>query len=141
MNAKMVGNSGKHQKAQALLDGIEHLAGVQYPALIPNGVPKILMALYQIDVLIELHSKAWDTHVSKKYVDKDTSLILRRAMANRKSGEEGRECTPAEVYKKAQEFGIEKKHKIVQVLAPAPFSKYAPTGIGKYGAVIAPNRC
>ncbi len=77
--AKMVGDSEKHQKA--MLGGFERLAGVQYPALVPNGVPKILMALYQIDVLDEEFVKNWGTHVSKKYVDKDTSKKVRRAAA------------------------------------------------------------
>ncbi|PKI85733.1 eukaryotic translation initiation factor 5 [Malassezia vespertilionis] len=69
--------SEKHQKA--MLGGIERLAGVQYPALVPNGVPKILMALYQIDVLDEEVVRQWGTHVSKKYVDKDTSKRVRKA--------------------------------------------------------------
>ncbi|ETS65229.1 hypothetical protein PaG_00299 [Moesziomyces aphidis] len=77
--AKMVGDSEKHQKA--MLGGFERLAGVQCPALVPNGVPKILMALYQIDVLDEEFVKNWGTHVSKKYVDKDTSKKVRRAAA------------------------------------------------------------
>ncbi|SAM86031.1 probable TIF5-translation initiation factor eIF5 [Ustilago bromivora] len=77
--AKMVGDSEKHQKA--MLGGFERLAGVQYPSLVPNGVPKILMALYQIDVLDEQFIKNWGTHVSKKYVDKDTSKKVRRAAA------------------------------------------------------------
>ena len=77
--AKMVGDSEKHQKA--MLGGFERLAGVQYPSLVPNGVPKILMALYQIDVLDEDFVKNWGTHVSKKYVDKDISKKVRRAAA------------------------------------------------------------
>ena len=76
---KMVGDSEKHQKA--MLGGFERLAGVQYPSLVPNGVPKILMALYQIDVLDEDFVKNWGTHVSKKYVDKDVSKKVRRAAA------------------------------------------------------------
>ena len=73
---KMV-TSEKHQKA--LMGGVERLAGVQFPSLVPNGVPKILMALYQIDVVEEEFIKNWGTHVSKKYVDKDTSKKVRRA--------------------------------------------------------------
>ncbi|PWN53268.1 hypothetical protein IE53DRAFT_302810, partial [Violaceomyces palustris] len=75
---KMV-TSEKHQKS--LLGGVERLAGLTYPSLIPNGVPKILMALYQIDVLDEDFAKQWGTHVSKKYVDKETSKKVRRAAA------------------------------------------------------------
>ena len=47
----------------------------------PNGVPKLLMALYQIDVLDEEVARNWGTHVSKKYVDKDTSKRVRKAAA------------------------------------------------------------
>ncbi|KAN0062813.1 eukaryotic translation initiation factor 5 [Thecaphora frezii] len=75
---KMV-TSEKHQKA--LMGGVERLAGVQYPSLVPNGVPKILMQLFQIDVIEEDFIKNWGTHVSKKYVDKDTSKKVRRAAA------------------------------------------------------------
>lgn len=73
--AKMV-TSEKHQKA--LLGGIERLVGLTHPELIPS-VPKILMALYQIDVLEEDVVTQWGTHVSKKYVDKETSKKVRKA--------------------------------------------------------------
>lgn len=68
--------SEKHQKA--LLGGIERHVGLAHPDLIP-AVPKILMALYQIDVLEEEVITQWGTHVSKKYVDKDTSKKVRKA--------------------------------------------------------------
>ncbi|KAG8844425.1 hypothetical protein FRB96_003060 [Tulasnella sp. 330] len=68
--------SEKHQKA--LLGGLERLVGVHYPSLIPS-VPKILMAYYQADVLEEEVITQWGTHVSKKYVDKDTSKKVRKA--------------------------------------------------------------
>jgi translation initiation factor 5 len=74
--AKMT-TSEKHQKS--LLGGVERLAGVQYPALIPNGVPKVLMSLYQIDALDEEVIKNWASHVSKKYVEKDISKKVRKA--------------------------------------------------------------
>ncbi|KAG1744054.1 domain found in IF2B/IF5-domain-containing protein [Suillus paluster] len=73
--AKLV-TSEKHQKA--LLGGIERLAGLTHPELIPS-VPKILMALYQIDVLEEKVVTQWGTHVSRKYVDKETSKKVRKA--------------------------------------------------------------
>ncbi|KAJ3538510.1 hypothetical protein NMY22_g5128 [Coprinellus aureogranulatus] len=72
---KMV-TSEKHQKA--LLGGIERHVGLVHPDLIP-AIPKILMALYQIDVLEEEVIQQWGTHVSKKYVDKDTSKKVRKA--------------------------------------------------------------
>jgi translation initiation factor 5 len=68
--------SEKHQKA--LLGGIERLVGIAQPDLIP-AVPKILMALYQADLLEEEVVTQWGTHVSKKYVDKDVSKKVRKA--------------------------------------------------------------
>lgn len=68
--------SEKHQKA--LLGGIERLVGLTHPELIPS-VPKVLMALYQVDVLEEDVVTQWGTHVSKKYVDKETSKKVRKA--------------------------------------------------------------
>ena len=51
---------------------------VAHPDLTPS-VPKILMAFYQVDVLDEEVVKQWGTHVSKKYVDKETSKKVRKA--------------------------------------------------------------
>ena len=68
--------SEKHQKS--LLGGIERLVGLVYPDLIPS-VPKILMAFYQADILEEEIITQWGTHVSKKYVDRDTSKKVRKA--------------------------------------------------------------
>ncbi|KAL5518490.1 TIF5 [Sanghuangporus vaninii] len=73
--AKMT-TSERHQKS--LLGGIEIFVGVTYPDLV-SSVPKILMALYQYDVLEEEVIKQWGTHVSKKYVDKDISKKVRKA--------------------------------------------------------------
>ncbi|KAI0309970.1 eukaryotic translation initiation factor 5 [Amylostereum chailletii] len=73
--AKMV-TSEKHQKA--LLGGIERLVGLEHPDLVPT-VPKILMVFYQADILEEEVVTTWGTHVSKKYVDKDTSKKVRKA--------------------------------------------------------------
>ena len=68
--------SEKHQKS--LLGGIERLAGVEYPEL-TAVIPKILMAFYQADVVEEDVVTSWGTHVSKKYVDKETSKKVRKA--------------------------------------------------------------
>lgn len=46
--------------------------------MIPT-VPKILMSLYQADLIEEEVVKHWGTHVSKKYVDRDTSKKIRKA--------------------------------------------------------------
>lgn len=69
--------SEKHQKS--LLGGVERFVGVSHPELVKTLTPKILMALYQEDVLEEDLVKQWGTHVSKKYVDKDTSKSVRKA--------------------------------------------------------------
>lgn len=76
--AKMC-TSEKHQKS--LLGGLERLAGVEQPSLVPLGVPKLLMMLYQLDVLDDEFVKNWGSHVSKKYVDKDVSKKVRRSAA------------------------------------------------------------
>lgn len=68
--------SERHQKS--LLGGIERFVGVSHPVLI-QSIPKVLMAFYQADALEEDVVKQWGTHVSKKYVDKDTSKKVRKA--------------------------------------------------------------
>jgi len=73
--AKMV-TSEKHQKS--LLGGIERFVGLAHLDLLPM-VPKILMALYQKDLLDEEVVTQWGTHVSKKYVDKEISKKVRKA--------------------------------------------------------------
>jgi translation initiation factor 5 len=75
INVQLV-TSEKHQKA--LLGGIERLVGIAHPDIMPT-VPKILMGLYQIDVLEEAVVTQWGTHVSRKYVDKETSKRVRKA--------------------------------------------------------------
>lgn len=66
----------KHEKS--LLGGIERMIGTQHQELIPQ-VPKILMTLYQDDIVSEDVIKDWGTHVSKKFVPKETSKKIRRA--------------------------------------------------------------
>jgi len=66
-------------KAQkSLLGGLERYVGLDNPELIPQ-VPKILMAWYLEDWIDEETVTNWGTHVSKKYVDKDTSKKVRLA--------------------------------------------------------------
>ena|ERR1700722_12753465 len=76
LNFLQLSTSEKHQKA--LLGGVERLVGITHPELIP-AVPKILMALYQADLLDEEVVTQWGTHVSKKYVDKEVSKKVRKA--------------------------------------------------------------
>lgn len=49
-----------------------------HPSLVP-AVPKLLMEFYQADILEEEVITQWGTHVSKKYVDKETSKKVRKA--------------------------------------------------------------
>ena len=70
----------KHQKS--LLGGLERLLAYsdESDALLANGTTsKVLMALYQADVLDEEVIRTWGTHVSKKYVDKDKSKKVRKS--------------------------------------------------------------
>jgi translation initiation factor 5 len=72
--------SEKHQKA--LLGGIERLVGnaSNSDELCASGATaKILMGLYQKDILEEDVCIQWGTHVSKKYVDKDVSKRVRKS--------------------------------------------------------------
>ena len=71
--------SEKHQKS--LLGGIERLIGLSpsLESLIAAGTTsKILMVLYQADIIEEDVVQQWGTHVSKKYVDKDRSKKVRK---------------------------------------------------------------
>ncbi|KAJ9127422.1 hypothetical protein QFC24_000830 [Naganishia onofrii] len=69
------------EKAQkAFLGGLERYVGVTHPELTPL-MPKVLMALYQADILDEEILIYWGTHTSKKYVDKDVSKKVKGAAA------------------------------------------------------------
>ncbi|KAL7667144.1 W2 domain-containing protein [[Candida] zeylanoides] len=63
---------------QALLGGIERYLGLENQDLIAS-VPKILMALYEGDLVSEEVITAWGTKVSKKYVPKEVSKKVRKA--------------------------------------------------------------
>ncbi|RXK39778.1 translation initiation factor 5 [Tremella mesenterica] len=72
--------SEKHQKS--LLGGLERLFAhsPSSDSLIASGaVSKVLMVLYQGDILDEELVSQWGTHVSKKYVDKETSKKVRKS--------------------------------------------------------------
>jgi translation initiation factor 5 len=72
--------SEKHQKS--LLGGLERLLAHSEDSetLLSNGTTsKVLMVLYQADVLDEEVITQWGTHVSKKYVDKEKSKKVRKS--------------------------------------------------------------
>ncbi|KAI5477847.1 translation initiation factor eIF-5 [Pseudohyphozyma bogoriensis] len=76
---KKMTTSEKHQKS--LLGGVERLVGKTYPQLVKTDLPKILMALYQADIIEEELVTDWSKHTSKKYVSKDISKQVRKAAA------------------------------------------------------------
>ncbi|MCJ1311740.1 hypothetical protein MMC25_005413 [Agyrium rufum] len=75
MLKKMI-TSERHEKA--LLGGTERFVGNDHPALIPQ-VPKVLLALYQEDLISETVLKNWGSKASKKYVELSISKKVRKA--------------------------------------------------------------
>lgn len=71
-------HAGGEKAQKSLLGGLERYLGISHPDMIPL-VPKILMALYQEDVIEEEVVEYWGTHASKKYVDKEISKKVRKA--------------------------------------------------------------
>lgn len=63
---------------KAFLGGLERLLGTEKPELIP-AVPKILMTIYDKDLVSEEAILNWGSKVSKKYVPKDVSKKVRKA--------------------------------------------------------------
>ncbi|SGZ55640.1 CIC11C00000000967 [Sungouiella intermedia] len=63
---------------KAFLGGLERLLGTEKPELIPS-VPKILMTIYDKDLVSEEAIINWGSKVSKKYVPKDVSKKVRKA--------------------------------------------------------------
>lgn len=61
-----------------LLGGLERLIGLEYPDMV-KSVPKILMLLYDNDLVSEEVVKDWGSKVSKKFVPKDVSKKVRKA--------------------------------------------------------------
>lgn len=77
------GDKGAEKHLKSILGGIEYFVGLLHPELGgEKGVPRVLMAFYQADILDDEELlKTWASHVSKKYVDKSTSKKVRRAAA------------------------------------------------------------
>ncbi|KAH6712247.1 putative eukaryotic translation initiation factor 5 [Leptodontidium sp. 2 PMI_412] len=71
--------SEKHQKA--LLGGVERFIGLrgQNDAKFYDETPKVLMALYNEDILPEDVLTKWGTKASKKYIDLPTSKKVRKS--------------------------------------------------------------
>lgn len=79
MLKKMIGKSEKHQKA--LLGGVERFIGLrgQQNADFYTQTSKILMILYNEEILPEEVITKWGTKASKKYVDLPTSKQVRKS--------------------------------------------------------------
>ncbi|KAL9076557.1 MAG: hypothetical protein Q9161_000889 [Pseudevernia consocians] len=75
MLKKMI-TSERHEKA--FLGGTERFVGNEHPKLVAQ-VPKILLALYQQDLVSEEVLKNWGSKASKKYVDLATSKKVRKS--------------------------------------------------------------
>ena len=75
MLAKMI-TSERHEKA--FLGGMERFVGTQRPELIPK-VSKILLTIYENDLVTEDVLKAWGGKASKKYVDLKVSKQVRKS--------------------------------------------------------------
>ncbi|CZS93371.1 related to translation initiation factor eIF5 [Rhynchosporium agropyri] len=71
--------SEKHEKA--LLGGVERFIGLrgQKDAKFYDETPKVLMALYNEDILPEEVLTKWGTKASKKYIDLPTSKKVRKS--------------------------------------------------------------
>ena len=76
MLSKLINDQISFEKA--FLGGLERFLGLDNPELIPP-VPKILMKLYDKELLSEDAIVAWGLKVSKKYVSKDVSKKVRKA--------------------------------------------------------------
>ncbi|ODQ80535.1 hypothetical protein BABINDRAFT_160806 [Babjeviella inositovora NRRL Y-12698] len=63
---------------KAFLGGLERYLGLENQALIP-ALPKILMTIYDLELIEEDVIQNWGTKVSKKYVAKDISKKVRKA--------------------------------------------------------------
>lgn len=74
--AKLI--DGKSDYEKAFLGGLERFLGLDKPALIPT-LPKILVKLYDKELVSEDIILSWGSKVSKKYVPKDVSKKVRKA--------------------------------------------------------------
>lgn len=70
--------NGRDAFEKAFLGGLERFLGLEKPALIPQ-LPKVLVKLYDEELVGEDVIMEWGSKVSKKYVPKDVSKKVRRA--------------------------------------------------------------
>lgn len=73
--AKLI-TTEKHEKA--FLGGLERFLGLDKPELLPQ-ISKVLLTLYENDIITEEVIKDWGSKVSKRYVSKDISKKLKKA--------------------------------------------------------------
>lgn len=66
----------KHEKA--FLGGLERFLGLEHPELLPK-ISKILLTIYENDLVSEEVIKDWGSKISKKYVSKDISKKVKKA--------------------------------------------------------------
>lgn len=66
----------KHEKA--FLGGLERFLGLDKPELLPK-ISKILLTVYENELVSEEVLKDWGSKVSKKYVDKEVSKKVKKA--------------------------------------------------------------
>lgn len=68
--------SDDHEKA--FLGGLERFLGLDHPEYLPK-ITKVLLKLYENDIVSEEVIKDWGSKVSKKYVPKDISKKVKKA--------------------------------------------------------------
>ena len=74
--AKLIDHDSDFEKS--FLGGLERYLGLENQALI-SALPKILVTVYDKDLISEEVITSWGSKVSKKYVPKDVSKKVRKA--------------------------------------------------------------
>ncbi|KAJ1912029.1 eukaryotic translation initiation factor 5 [Tieghemiomyces parasiticus] len=69
------GNTDKHQRS--ILGGLERLIGVKYRDELLSKTTSIFLTVYNLDLVEEATFDKWAAKPSKKYVDRETSKLLR----------------------------------------------------------------
>lgn len=66
---------------KAVLGGIERLVGMDYKEALLKKVPKILMEIYDLDIIEDEVFLKWGEKPSKRYVERDVSKEIKKAAA------------------------------------------------------------